>query len=251
MPNMPDTKVVCRDYGRRSKKGNEILDAKLQKLKMIKENGIAPEYYRNEFEGFLADIYDSFFNILTLFSIRRFREEAIRLVELKKGQSALDLACGTGGLTMLIADNVGEKGKVIGIDLSERMLNITIKKSIKYPQIAYERKNFENLNYRNKFDLVSIAFGAHEVPSKPRRNLYLQCNKALKNKRKLLVFELARTDSILIKPFYYLFLRMMEYPNGRQYISEDHQKILKRIGFNRIAYKKIGPVFEAAVYEKR
>lgn len=209
-----------------------------------------PKYYRTEFESFLAEIYDAFFNVATFFQINKLRRKAIKMLELKKGQLILDLACGTGGLTTIIAGTVGEKGKVVGIDLSQRMLNIAIRKSKQYPQISYFRHNFEHVPYKNVFDAAVISFGTHEVPPEPRRNLYKQTYKALRPKGKLLVFDYATINNKAFKLIYWLYLKAIEHPNGWGYVNENHQKVLGKIGFKMIKHQKIFYLFNVAVYQK-
>jgi demethylmenaquinone methyltransferase/2-methoxy-6-polyprenyl-1,4-benzoquinol methylase len=209
-----------------------------------------PEYYRTEFESFLANLYDAFFSAATFFQVGELRKKAIQMLELKKGQSIIDFACGTGGLTIMLADEVGEKGKVVGIDLSQRMLSIAIKKSKSYPTISYLRQNFEDVQFKNAFDFAVVGFGAHEVPPKPRHNLYQQTYKALKKHGKLLVFDYAMIKNRLLKPLYWLYLKTIEHPNGWEYVNEDHQKILKEEGFDIIKKQRIGYLFEAVVYQK-
>jgi demethylmenaquinone methyltransferase/2-methoxy-6-polyprenyl-1,4-benzoquinol methylase len=209
-----------------------------------------PKYYRTEFESFFADIYDAFFSVATLFQVKKLRQKAIQMLGLKKGQSVIDFACGTGGLTIMLADEVGEKGKVVGIDLSQRMLSIAIRKSKSYPKISYLRQNFEHVQYNNAFDAAVIGFGSHEVPPKPRHNLYKQASKALKSSGKLLIFDYASPKGMLLKPLYWLYLKTIEHPNGWEYVNEDHQKVLKEIGFKIIQRQRITYLFEAAVYQK-
>jgi demethylmenaquinone methyltransferase/2-methoxy-6-polyprenyl-1,4-benzoquinol methylase len=171
------------------------------------------------------------------------------MLALHKGQKVLDLACGTGGLTILVADIVGPEGKVIGIDLSQRMLNVAKQKSSSYPQIKYIRKNFENLSYNNDFDAVVIGFGAHEVPASARLNLYRTSFRSLKKGGKLLVFDFADVSNRLLRFFYWVFMRIFEHPYGWVYVNEDHAKVLKEIGFKLIKHKKLG-LFDIAVYKK-
>src|ERR671923_2215002 len=41
---------------------------------------------------------------------------------LKKGMSCIDIGCGSGSVTRLMADMVGETGRVVGVDIDERYL---------------------------------------------------------------------------------------------------------------------------------
>ena len=50
--------------------------------------------------------------------------DLVALAEPKPGDRALDVACGTGAVTRLLAERVGENGKVIGLDLNSGMLAV-------------------------------------------------------------------------------------------------------------------------------
>lgn len=50
------------------------------------------------------------------------RREAVDLLDLKRGDVVIDVACGTGLSFPLLEDRIGAEGKLIGIDLSPDML---------------------------------------------------------------------------------------------------------------------------------
>ena len=50
-------------------------------------------------------------------------EDFITWAELEEGQQMLDLACGTGLVALLAKKEVGPRGKVIAVDVSEQMMN--------------------------------------------------------------------------------------------------------------------------------
>ena len=54
----------------------------------------------------------------------RYRRRAVDGLQLRAGQSALDVACGTGANFELLMERVGPSGHVVGVDLSQEMLEI-------------------------------------------------------------------------------------------------------------------------------
>jgi ubiquinone/menaquinone biosynthesis C-methylase UbiE len=209
-----------------------------------------PKYYPMGYETFFASIYYFLFNILTFFYIKSLRKKAIGMLRLRKGLSVLDLGCRTGEMTIMSAKVVGERGKVLGIDLSRKMLNIAVKKSKSYSGIKYLRKNFENISYNKIFDVVIISFGVHEIPFKSRYNVYRQVKKVLKSNGKLLIFDYASSKRVFLEFMYKFYLKIIERPYGLEYINENHQEILKKIWFNLIKKQRIAYFFESAVYKK-
>lgn len=56
-------------------------------------------------------------------------QEYIQLATPKDGEKVLDLACGTGLVTLLAKKEVGERGRVVGVDVSDGMLRVAQRKS--------------------------------------------------------------------------------------------------------------------------
>jgi len=55
-------------------------------------------------------------------SERKYREIGLELLAAREGESALEIGPGTGGGILALAESVGERGTVCGVDLSQRML---------------------------------------------------------------------------------------------------------------------------------
>jgi demethylmenaquinone methyltransferase/2-methoxy-6-polyprenyl-1,4-benzoquinol methylase len=75
---------------------------------------LAREKYRR-----LAGGYDRLGRIRLAEAVRR---EAVGRLELKAGDVALDVACGTGLSFPLLEERIGPEGRLIGVDLSPEML---------------------------------------------------------------------------------------------------------------------------------
>jgi SAM-dependent methyltransferase len=88
------------------------------------------------------------------------REWAPRLVEaagIRAGDRVLDVACGTGVLSRVVAEAVGPVGSVTGLDLDPGMLAIAARAA---PGISWHRGVAEHLPFRDAtFDAVVSQFG--------------------------------------------------------------------------------------------
>ena len=85
----------------------------------------------------IARLYDGinlFTGILRGVSVREERRQLIRRLGLGPGAAVLEVAAGTGSNLTLLAEEVGEKGIVLGLDLSARMLEIARRKVRDLPQ---------------------------------------------------------------------------------------------------------------------
>jgi len=73
------------------------------------------------------------------------------------GQRALDVGCGTGALTFILADRVGSNGSIVGLDPSDDMLSVARRKR---PDIQWHRGRAEALPFPDAaFDSVVSQFG--------------------------------------------------------------------------------------------
>ncbi|MEK6278503.1 MAG: methyltransferase domain-containing protein [Actinomycetota bacterium] len=55
---------------------------------------------------------------------RRIRRHAVARMQLRPGQTVIDVACGTGLTFSLLEEGIGTEGRLIGIDLSAEMLEV-------------------------------------------------------------------------------------------------------------------------------
>ncbi|MGB9977755.1 arsenite methyltransferase [Methanobacterium sp.] len=92
----------------------------------------------------------------TIEDIKSIPEEAVfglgcgnptALAELKEGETVLDLGSGGGIDVFLAANKVGRTGKVIGVDMTEEMVETAIKnaKEGKYQNVEFKLGEIENL----------------------------------------------------------------------------------------------------------
>jgi demethylmenaquinone methyltransferase / 2-methoxy-6-polyprenyl-1,4-benzoquinol methylase len=106
----------------------------------------------------IARVYDRMNSVMTAGMHHRWRGRAADLARLAPGGSALDVACGTGDLAVELHRRVGQGGRVVGLDFSERMLELARTKA---PGIRFDAGNALELPYDDgEFDAVTVGFGA-------------------------------------------------------------------------------------------
>jgi len=73
-----------------------------------------------------AKRYDWTANLYYLIGFREwaYRKKAVAALSLKKGDTVVEIACGTGLNFALLEDAVGPEGKVIGVDVTDSMLSV-------------------------------------------------------------------------------------------------------------------------------
>jgi demethylmenaquinone methyltransferase/2-methoxy-6-polyprenyl-1,4-benzoquinol methylase len=106
----------------------------------------------------IAGFYDVMNSVMTAGLHHRWRARAADLAALGPGDTALDVACGTGDLAIELARRVGAVGEVIGSDFAEEMLE---RARAKDPGLIWEWGNALELPYASgRFDAATVGFGA-------------------------------------------------------------------------------------------
>ena len=112
----------------------------------------------------IAGRYELLNTVMTAGLHRLWNRKAVRVTGLQPGDSALDLACGTGSLTRDLAKRVGPEGYVLGIDFSREMLRAAEARPA--PNIEYRLGDATSLEGvpSGAFDAATIAYGARNIP---------------------------------------------------------------------------------------
>lgn len=85
-----------------------------------------------------ADIYDAHF-VPALFA--QWGPVVAAEAEVREGDRVLDVACGTGALTLAAAEIVGPSGSVVGLDANPEMLAVARRKSGKIEWVEARAEN--------------------------------------------------------------------------------------------------------------
>jgi len=85
-------------------------------------------------------------------------EDLMKLVKIKEGMNVIDLGCGTGEITSLLAEAL-PSSKVLGIDSSKDMLKRA--KQRERPGLSFEERSIENLS--GEWDLIFSNAAMHWV----------------------------------------------------------------------------------------
>jgi trans-aconitate methyltransferase len=82
---------------------------------------------------------------------------------LERNERILDLGCGDGALSALLAARVPQ-GSVLGIDASQGMIVAALNHRL--PNLAFQLKDINNLDYEDEFDLVFSNASLHWVKNR-------------------------------------------------------------------------------------
>ncbi len=144
----------------------------------------------------IAPIYDQLNDRLSWGQHRIWKKMAVKWSEVKPGNNALDVCCGSGDLALLLAREVGQSGKVTGLDFSCEQLAIAKKRQLaKFPTVAMDWLEGDALALPfgdNQFDCATMGYGLRNVTNIP---LSLQeLFRVLKPRAKAAILDFHRPD---------------------------------------------------------
>jgi demethylmenaquinone methyltransferase/2-methoxy-6-polyprenyl-1,4-benzoquinol methylase len=156
------------------------------------------------------------------------RERTVNITNARKGSRILDVSTGTGKQAFAFA----EKGyDVIGIDLSEAMLNVAKKKN-KYRNVKFEIADATNLPLEDdSFDVSVISFALHEMPLSIIEKVLKEMVRVTKPKGIVAIVDYDLPKNKISKFLIYHFIALYEAKYYRSFIKSDLEALLNK---NRI-----------------
>jgi demethylmenaquinone methyltransferase/2-methoxy-6-polyprenyl-1,4-benzoquinol methylase len=121
--------------------------------------------------GRVASRYDLLNSVMTAGLHHSWRKRAVDRAELRPGDAALDVCCGTGDLALELAGRVAPGGNVVGCDFSEPMLDLAREKASARGAsgIRFEWADALSLPYdAGRFDAVTVGFGVRNLANLDR-----------------------------------------------------------------------------------
>lgn len=110
----------------------------------------------------IAPVYDRLNGLMSLSLHHRWRRAAVQKLNLRPGQTALDVCCGTGDFLTPLRQAVGAQGRVIGIDFCFPMLELAQPKG---DANGLSLGDACNLPVREaSVDAVTVGWGIRNVP---------------------------------------------------------------------------------------
>ena len=157
-------------------------------------------YVRGVFDS-VATKYDVMNDLMSGGLHRVWKAYTVRVANLREGSKVLDIAGGTGDLSLAFSKKVGASGEVVHTDINEAMLRVgrdrLIDKGVLLPTLVCDA---EQLPFEDgHFDVVSVAFGLRNMTHKDAA-LREMC-RVLKPGGRLLVLEFSRVAKPLAKAY--------------------------------------------------
>ena len=228
------------------------IDLKKEVTPYQRENQEKKEQVEEMFDA-IAPNYDRLNRILSMRIDQRWRKNVIRMLEKQQPSSILDIATGTGDLAIAMAKL--KANRLVGLDLSEKMLRIAKEKIAKHNlSVDLVKGDSENLPFNNEsFEAITCAFGVRNFGD--LKAGLQEMHRVLDENGQLLILEFSKPkNKIFQKLYYFYFFNVLpfvgrilsgderaytylpesvnEFPSGEQFAD-----ILKESGFKTVLCK--------------
>ena len=204
----------------------------------------------------IAPKYDLLNRVLSMKIDILWRNKLVKWMKNDNPQEVLDVATGTGDLAITIEKGTGSK--VVGLDLSQQMLNvgvIKIKKLKLDGKISMQKGDAENLPFEdNRFDAVSVAFGVRNFENLTKGLAELR--RVVKDNKSVYILEFSKVEGFMGPLYMFYFKNIL--PAIGKLVSKDNRadtylpdsvnafpfgekmkQILLDTGFKKVEYKKL------------
>jgi demethylmenaquinone methyltransferase/2-methoxy-6-polyprenyl-1,4-benzoquinol methylase len=199
----------------------------------------------------VAGTYDFLNHFFSLGIDTLWRKKVVKLIKAEQPKIILDVATGTADLAIAEVDTQAEK--IIGIDISNKMLDVgkAKLKKLNIKNIELLEGDSENIMFDdNTFDAISVSFGVRNFEN--LKAGLSEMRRVLKPNKKVFILEFSIPTNFIIRNIYYLYFlyilpfvgkiiskdarayaylpeSVRQFPSGNEFVT-----ILKACNFNEI-----------------
>ncbi|MCL7474510.1 MAG: methyltransferase domain-containing protein [Methanosarcinales archaeon] len=168
-------------------------------------------------------------------------DTVVELLDLKGTETVLDVATGTGYLAMALSPHVN---KVIGIDITPRMLELAVQ--------ATRERGLENIDNMvgdvehlpfcgPRFDVVSARFSFHHFPE-PRESL-LEMTRVLRTGGRLVIEDMVSSEDAMKSEYQNTMENLRDPSHIRHYRASELEQMMQDAGLEVVNRAGEGSVF--------
>ena len=181
---------------------------------------------------FLTPCYDTLVELIGYGKAER--EMVINLLDLRKGETLLDIGCGTGTL-LILAKKKYPNVAMTGIDIDEKVLGIARKKSqSEKVTIDYIETSSAQLPFTNaSFDVIVSSLVFHHLPTEVKKQTLKEIYRVLKSEGRFLLADFGKKEGFILTIIDFLtkVFQVPEYTTLQDNLKGKLPEYMKEVGF--------------------
>jgi demethylmenaquinone methyltransferase/2-methoxy-6-polyprenyl-1,4-benzoquinol methylase len=184
---------------------------------MLKKENIdvrkAQNRYKWVYNEVISKFYDRSLKIgLSIFGEDKLRKQVVDFISpyINHKDHLLDLCCGTGTLTILLADSIYSDCNIMGVDLSAGQISQAIKKT-HLSNLHFKTMDASKLEFEaNSVNIVIISAALHEMETSLRIRVLSEIYRVLVKGGYLFIFDHHEPSEVKLRIFYNIYLGFWE-----------------------------------------
>lgn len=169
----------------------------------------------------IAPVYDRLNDSLSFGVHRLWKQMTVTWSQARPGDKVLDVCCGSGDLALLLAERVGDTGRVVGADFAAAQLEVARRRSyLELRSVEWVQADALALPFADdSFDAATMGYGLRNLTDIPRglQELY----RVLKPGASVAVLDMHRPRSPLMQQFQRWYLDRLVVPTAQRYQMTD------------------------------
>ncbi len=197
----------------------------MKQKKIYPESGV-------ELNPLLSKHYDRILTTASLGHYPRAIKQAVKDLGIQPGDHILDLGCGTGSNTQLMAAHLTDNGSIQGLDISDQMASQFEKRFKNDDRISFHNQRIDvPFQLDKKFNKVFIGFVIHGFPHEVRHIVIQNAMNHLEEGGSFYILDFSEFE-MKSMPFHHrTIFKAVECKYAFDFIKRDWKAILVEQGF--------------------
>ncbi len=168
-------------------------------------SAVKKRVYNQKVFSAIAPKYDFITRALSLGSDTAWKHELIEALPAHKNPACVDIACGTGDLSFLLAAKYPE-GQIVGLDIAQPMLEIAGSRNT-FSNVSFDRQDMTLLGFSSRS--IDIVTGGYALRNAPDLGEALgEIHRILKHDGIAAFLDFSKPDSVLWQKMEYWLLKI-------------------------------------------
>ena len=181
---------------------------------------------------FLLSFFYDIFDLVFIFNQKQNPRKILSTIIPNNDIQILDLCTGTANSSIELAKK-NNNNQIFGIDLSQDMINVANRKTIKLnlSNIKLNQMNALKLVFNDKkFDIVTTSFALHEMEKDMMNKVLKEMHRVLKDDGKIYIIDYNKQNGIK-RILLWIFTRIFEPKHIKDFLNYNWKDIFNENGF--------------------